>query len=59
MEWKQWLFDHMQSCETCAQAFNEMNGAMCEAAFAKMRELWQRHRDDQDEGNKDSPGCQI
>lgn len=59
VEWNQWLRNHMQSCQTCAQAFNAMNGAMCEIAFEKMRERWKREASRREEGNKDSQGCHI
>ena len=39
MTWDEWLREHLKACETCRKAFEEMEGGMCEEAFAKFKEF--------------------
>ena len=36
--WNQWIAEHCETCEQCCLSMEEMEGSLCEVAFAKMKE---------------------
>lgn len=44
-DWDRWLAEHIKVCETCRASFEEMAGAMCEEAFAKLQAELKKHKE--------------
>ena len=36
--WEVWIAEHCKTCEQCRLSMNDMEGSLCEVAFAKMKE---------------------